>query len=110
MARDIEKQSDQIVEALLSSGQPRLLQRTLQKLAARLAQKSAHVRYAGELTASQKDQIEESIRSRFDDVHGVEYIQDATLLGGIRIEFGDYVYDDSVRGRLDQLKGKNYGY
>ena len=37
------------------------------------------------------------------------YKQDASLLGGVVLRIGDTVYDGSVRGRLEELRGKNYG-
>ncbi|NTV30569.1 F0F1 ATP synthase subunit delta [candidate division WWE3 bacterium] len=106
MVRDIEKKSDQIVKALVESNQPKLIQRTLEKLQEYLKRKNATVQYAGELTVQQKDQIENAIRQRFDTVHEVSFVLNETLIGGVRIVFEDYVYDDSVLGRLSQLKGR----
>jgi len=55
------------------------------------------------------EQTLEATRQRFSELLGeevtLEQSVDASLLGGIRVEIGGRVYDDTLRGQLSALKG-----
>ncbi|MBR0147598.1 MAG: F0F1 ATP synthase subunit delta [Lachnospiraceae bacterium] len=66
---------------------------------------SAMVTSAMELTASQKDSIREKLLSTtgYKEME-IEYVTDASLIGGITVRVGDRVVDGSIKMRLNTLK------
>ncbi len=66
---------------------------------------SATVTSAMELTAQQKESIREKLLSTtgFKEME-IEYVTDASLIGGITVRVGDRVVDGSIKMRLNTLR------
>lgn len=62
----------------------------------------AHVYSSVSLSEKEKELIEEILSRRFGKV-SVEYHVQSHILGGIRIEVDDWVFDGSIQERLGQL-------
>ena len=98
--------SDRIVDALFQHGDVELLRMTAEKILQRLKHTRANVEHASDLSKVEQQQIESFIHSNFPSVTEITFTSTPELLGGIRIHYGDYIYDDSVKGRLQKLKGQ----
>ncbi len=61
------------------------------------------VQSAFELTSEQVNKIAEAMKKRLGKEVSVQTQIDSTLIGGVRIQAGDLVIDDSIKGRLDRL-------
>ncbi len=59
-----------------------------------------------ELTSDKKRQLEETLKRVTGKDTEVEYLMDASLIGGIRIKLGSMMYDSSIQGQLWLLKDK----
>lgn len=55
------------------------------------------------LSKKQKDIIKRKLSLRF-TITNSEFKLNSQLLGGLRIKVGDYIYDDSIRSRIYQVK------
>jgi F-type H+-transporting ATPase subunit delta len=64
----------------------------------------ALVTSARALTSDQKNQIKASLKTKF--TQDVELIceEDPSLIAGLRISVGDWVFDNSLKGRFERLK------
>lgn len=62
------------------------------------------VQAAQALEADEKNKIDAALARVFGTVAAVEYVEDRSLLGGLRIQRGSTVWDGSIRGRLRQLQ------
>jgi F-type H+-transporting ATPase subunit delta len=58
------------------------------------------------LTDSQKSELEGVFEKRTGKKINLEQSHDPSLLGGLRVKIGSTVYDASLRGSLDRLKGQ----
>lgn len=69
-----------------------------------LARRTARVESAVAMTPA----FQESVRANLSRRHGagleVSFVQDASLLGGLRIRVGSDVYDGSIQSRLKELE------
>ena len=70
---------------------------------AELAKKQVTVESAAALADGEKDNITNSLRKKHGDDLNFEYKVTPDLLGGLRIQVGDNVFDSSVKSRLDRL-------
>ena len=63
------------------------------------------VRSAKEIPENKKKTLEKEIKEKYGakEIESV-YLQDLKLLGGMKIEIGDEVLDDTYRNRLNQLE------
>jgi len=61
------------------------------------------------LTEPEKNKITQVLSKRLETPVFLEFIVDERLLGGVRIEVGDYLFDASVKGRLQALEQKLSG-
>jgi len=76
----------------------------LRRLAkAELAKKQVTVESAVALGDAEKENITNSLRAKHGQDLNFEYKVTADLLGGLRIQIGDNVYDSSVKSRLNRL-------
>ena len=65
----------------------------------------AKVSSARELTASEKKLLEQRLAAVTGKTVRATYSEDARLLGGAVVRIGSTIYDGSVRGQLERLKG-----
>ncbi|MDK3155239.1 ATP synthase F1 subunit delta [Kamptonema cortianum] len=66
----------------------------------------AIVASAEELDKKQRDEVVSTIAKKTGRNLEPEFIVDPALIGGVKVTYGDYVLDGSVRGQLDRLKEK----
>ena len=64
---------------------------------------------ASPLTDPEKKRITHVLSTRLGTPVFLEFTTDKRLLGGVRIEVGDYLFDASVKGRLQALERKLSG-
>lgn len=64
----------------------------------------ALVQSAIELDQNQKDTIVQTIAQKTGRNLEPEFTVDPALIGGVKVTYGDYVLDGSVRGQLDKMK------
>lgn len=64
----------------------------------------AQVYSAFPIDAGQLAEVSAALEKRFGRKLNVSVVQDASLIGGIRVVVGDEVLDTSVRARLEQMK------
>lgn len=91
----INLQGKHYVDALQSVGE---------SIAARKAQQVARVVSAVEFTPEQKQRLEEILQRRYGHPIEVYVSIDPGIVGGIRIEIGSDVIDDTVPTRLAQAR------
>lgn len=66
----------------------------------------ASVVSATELSGAQKRRIEEKLLSQTDyESFEMQYLVDASLIGGMKIRIGDRVVDASIKSKLDRMAG-----
>jgi F-type H+-transporting ATPase subunit delta len=70
---------------------------------------SADVTSAQELSAEQRQRLEEQIARISGKKARVRYGVDQALVGGVVAKVGSYIYDGSVRGQLDRLRQRLAG-
>jgi F-type H+-transporting ATPase subunit delta len=68
------------------------------------AKHTAHIESAAPLAGDLKIALEGSLTRLYGDGLRVEYVDRPALLGGIRIQIGNDVYDGSIRARLAALE------
>jgi F-type H+-transporting ATPase subunit delta len=68
------------------------------------SQRTARVETATPLPADLRANVEENLSQTYGPDLNTSFSDDATLIGGMRIKVGSYVYDGSVRGRLAALE------
>lgn len=67
---------------------------------------TVEVTAAGALSAAVREKIERFARRKFGEDAAVVYLEDASVIGGIRLRAGDEVYDGTLGGRLKDLGAK----
>ena len=65
---------------------------------------SATVTSAVELSKTEQKQIEEKLGAQLGKKLETQYLIDPSLIGGVRVAYGDFIIDGSVRGSLDRLR------
>ena len=58
------------------------------------------------LTDSQKQQIEQKLEKLTGEDIEPDFRIDPTLMGGVRVQYGDYVLDGTIRGALRRLRDR----
>lgn len=76
-----------------------------QQLNDRMGIADAKVSSARELTTSEKRLLEQRLAAVTGKTVRATYSEDASLLGGAVVRIGSTIYDGSVRGQLERLKG-----
>jgi F-type H+-transporting ATPase subunit delta len=66
----------------------------------------AEVTSAAELTAPQKNQLQQTLERLTGRKIQAKYSLDPALLGGAVVRIGDTIYDGSVRNRLNQMRAR----
>ncbi len=97
--------ADQLIAYAMREKDYKLLDYIQERISMILADTTAIVKTAIELSSSDQQELTTSIKNRFPDASGVKFEKDTTLIGGIEVMFKDYRYDGSVKGMLSQLKG-----
>lgn len=80
----------------------------LKRLKRELAKHTLVIESATPLTASEMDQIENKLNDKFSFTSSSQTIN-PDLLGGIKAQVGDTVYDFSIKGKLNQVKEAIHG-
>ncbi|OGV64645.1 MAG: hypothetical protein A3K19_29920 [Lentisphaerae bacterium RIFOXYB12_FULL_65_16] len=71
-----------------------------------LAQRTADVECAAPLSAATQTAMAGWLRGRFPALTDVRFRDNPELIGGVRIQVGSDVIDDSIQGRLVELKNR----
>lgn len=69
-----------------------------------IARRSARVESAAPLSPALRESIQQNLARKYGAGLGVEYAQNASLVGGLRVQVGSDVYDGSVASRLALLQ------
>jgi F-type H+-transporting ATPase subunit delta len=72
-----------------------------------LLRRTAKVESAAPLSSQIQAQIQSDLATRYGQGLTFTFVQNASLIGGIRVQVGGDVYDGTVLGRLNELKIKN---
>jgi len=73
---------------------------------ARLSGESAVVTSALPLDAAEQASYQSILKARLGEAAAVVFRSDPSILGGVIVQVGAQVLDDSVAGKLDELKGR----
>ncbi len=65
----------------------------------------ATVYYASPLSEEQKQKLLQKLSKISGKVVDAEYVKDETLIGGIKVQLGDKLFDGSLSGRINKVKG-----
>jgi len=68
-----------------------------------VAKRTANVSSAAALDESTRGQIQSNLAKSYGENVQVNFLEDAGLIGGLRVQIGSDVYDGSVRTRLNTL-------
>lgn len=63
----------------------------------------ATIESATELDIIERTRIEDNLKNQYSDALTFTYSTDAALLGGVKMQVGDDVWDGSVKARLEKL-------
>lgn len=69
----------------------------------KLASRRVQVQSAVSLSKPEQEAVTSDLKKKHGDKIDVEFSENAELLGGLRIQVGDTVYDSSVQARLSRL-------
>lgn len=69
----------------------------------------AQVTAAVEMTSTEREALETTLRQRFGQDLLFEYAVDPAVIGGVRVRIGDLVIDGTVAGRLDAMRERMVG-
>ncbi|MCA9397782.1 F0F1 ATP synthase subunit delta [candidate division WWE3 bacterium] len=64
----------------------------------------AQVEFAGQLDTATQNELTQKIKEKFTSVETIEFVENTQLIAGIKIVFQDFVYEDSVKHKLVQLR------
>jgi len=81
-----------------------VLKQFLVYLRRELAKGQARVEYAGEISESALQEIEENLTKHYDRKIDLVTWENPELIAGFRVSIGDDVYDSSIAGRLHTLE------
>lgn len=96
--------------ARLTERQPRgylqILARLYRLVKLDLEQRAARVESAMPLPADLKNAVTGQINAKYGQGMNITFLENPTLIGGLRIQAGSDLYDGSVRRRLEKLEEK----
>ena len=72
----------------------------------RLGMAEAEITSAAELTAAQKNSLQQTLERLTGKKIQAKYSLDPALLGGAVVRIGDTIYDGSVKSRLNQMRAR----
>jgi len=64
----------------------------------------ATVRVAGPLSADQRDRLRAALRKKIGREVAIQEVIDPDILGGVRVELGEEVFEGTVSGRLEEAR------
>jgi F-type H+-transporting ATPase subunit delta len=64
----------------------------------------ATVRVAGPLSADQRDRLRAALRQKIGREVAIQEVIDPDILGGVRVELGEEVFEGTVSGRLEEAR------
>jgi len=64
----------------------------------------ATVRVAGPLSADQRDRLRAALRKKLGREVAIQEVIDPDILGGVRVELGEEVFEGTVSGRLEEAR------
>lgn len=65
---------------------------------------NVHITSATELLKDERTKIEASVSAKLGKKLETQYSVDPSLIGGVRVAYGDFIIDGSVRGSLNRLR------
>ncbi len=83
---------------------PEIYELFLEDVKGESAAREVSVKSAAKLSKAEITALRAKLASQFNQPVDLEIIQDASLIGGMIIESGDYVMDSSLQGQLQRLK------
>ena len=97
----------QVVQRVLA-GKPRgwlaILSRFQRLVKLDLERRTARIESAAPLGAELQNSLQTSLGRVYGDGLNIAFVQDPSLIGGMRIKVGSDVYDGSIQGRLTALR------
>lgn len=79
-----------------------LLKEFLSLAKVRLEKSRSKVLHAGNISSEKKSEIENFIK-KINSQSEPEFVRDDSLIGGVRVEVGDFVWENSIKMKLDEL-------
>ncbi len=76
----------------------------LKMLKAQTSKRTLEIKSAAPLSDSQTKEIVKNMKAKY-KVTEVKIVSDQSLLGGLRVQIGDLVYDDTLGQKIENLKG-----
>jgi len=102
---NIHQTADYLIELMRKLGGTELVEAVHHKLAATQSRtEAATVSYAGILSDGDKRRIRDRLVKRFPALGEIEYHADASLIAGLKIQYRDYQFENSLKRRLQTLK------
>jgi F-type H+-transporting ATPase subunit delta len=105
-----EDRTSQVVQRVIASGRrdsPAILAHFRRLVRLDLAQHAANIESASPLAANLQSSIQASLLRRYGSGLNITFTLRPSLIGGMRIQVGSDVYDDSVLARLTAF-GKGF--
>lgn len=100
----INQTADRLIGLIQKLGGPELIKVVRHKLGAAQSPATAAVSFAGLFSESDKQRLQERLKQRFAELEKIEYHEDPSLIAGLKIQYRDYRFEDSVQQRLQTLK------
>ncbi|TXI31782.1 MAG: hypothetical protein E6Q58_04785 [Niabella sp.] len=95
-----------IVEQIKKLEDSKLIKKIAEELLSSVNKPEAIIKYASDMNQSEKSKIEKMITERFGKIEKFNYVKDESLIGGFRVEYGEFFIDKSIKNSLNQLKSK----
>jgi F-type H+-transporting ATPase subunit delta len=102
-----ENRAREVVQRVAAAGyreSPAILAQLLRLLRLHIARHTAHVESATPLAADIQAEVGDGLARRYGPGLITSFTERSSLIGGMRIQVGDDVYDGSVQGRLAELE------
>ena len=65
--------------------------------------RTAKVESPAALDAGTRENVQTQLKAQYGDHIQITFAENPALIGGMRVQVGSFVYDGSVRGRLNQI-------
>src|SRR5580658_3661415 len=72
-----------------------------------ISRRTAKIESATALSSQMQMEIQADLSRRYGAGLAFSFLQNPTLIGGVRVQVGGDVYDGTVAGRLNELRNKN---
>lgn len=108
LALELPESFDNLINLLMQHKRTSLLQNLFaildQEVKKRNNQISFVVSFVGQLTPEEKDSIQLFLEQATEKFVVCEYKQDPNLIAGIRLQSDQFLWEDSIKGRLDRIR------